>query len=49
MKPIVRVVAERIARHVDGLKVKDFCVCLKAAYVAVEDAFGEAAVGVAYP
>ena len=48
MKPIVRVVAERIARHVNGLKVKDFCVCLKAAYVVVEDAFGEAAVGVAH-
>ena len=48
MKPIVRVVAERIARHVNGLKVKDFCVCLKAAYVIVEDAFGGAAVGVAH-
>ena len=47
MKPVVRVVAERIARHVNGLKVKDFCVCLKAAYVIVEDAFGGVAVGVA--
>jgi len=48
MKPIVRDVAERIARHVDGLKVKDFCVCLKAAYFIVEDAFGGEAVGVAH-
>jgi len=48
MKPIVRVVAERVARRVDGLRVKDFCVCLKAAYVIVEDASGGEAVGVAH-
>lgn len=48
MKPIVRVVAERVAHHINGLKVKDFCVCLKAAYVIVEDAVGRAAVGVAH-